>query len=483
MAQQQRARPGEPQTVRLPLIGAMFNRSSDATKDQRFINAFPETRKVEQIDNTKMYINKRPGVDELCSVSADAVGRGIIWFGGFFITVIGNTVYKVGDTGTPVTTLTTLTAASGPVGMVSCDSAVIGDYIFICDGTVAKIIKEDFSVVSIATVPTPHTPTPTFIDGYVILPKGFLVYNSAVDDPTTWPTDNYLAAEMFPDTIKALARQNNQVVVFGESSTEFFYDAANAAGSPMSRNDAAVLQMGTAAPYCIYQNEKFCAFVAQSESGGRAVWLIEGFQPKKISDEFVERLLDAEVDMSDCRGYGFRTMGHLFFLVNLKTLNRTLVYDFDEKLWHEWSSWSGSSDHNVFNYDYAADNHSGKVFLLSASTGDIYFLNTGKYQDETDPITVEIRTIKYDMDTYNRKFVTNMRIVGDRYATSNAVKLSWSDDDYQTWSNEKDITLTDDFPAFQRGGSFRRRAFKIKHALNYPLRLESLEVLYKEGTS
>lgn len=474
---------GKRQRVRLPLIGAMSNRGYDPTKDQRFVNAFPETRKVEQLENTRIYINKRPGTDELCSVSGDGVGRGFIWFNGFFITVIGNTVYKVGDTGSPITTLTTLSTSIGHVGMIYCDSAVIGDYIFLCDGTAAKIVKEDFSVVDIAAVPTPHTPTPIFIDGYVILPKGFLVYNSAVDDPTTWPTDNYLAAEMMPDTVKALARQNNQVVVFGESSTEFLYDAANAAGSPLSRNDAAVLQMGTAAPYCIYQNEKFCAFVAQSESGGRAVWLIEGFQPKKISDEFIERILDAETDMSDCRGYGFRTKGHLFFLINLKTTNRTLVYDFDEKLWHEWSSWSAINEHNVFNYDYAADNHSGKIYLLSATTGDIYYLNPDKYQDETDPITVEIRTNKYDMDTYNRKFVSSIRIVGDRYATNNSVKLAWSDDDYQTWSNEKDIELTDNFPAFQRGGSFRRRAFRIKHALNYPLRLESLEVVYDEGIS
>lgn len=484
MAQQsQKARQGEPQTIRLPLIGAWYNRDTDSTKDPRYLNAFPETRKLEQLDTTKIYINKRPGVDLLCSVASDAAGRGIIYFNSFFIAVIGNTVYKVGVSGTPVSTLTTLTASTGPVGMIYCDSATLGDYIFICDGTIAKIVKEDFSVVDISAVPTPHTPTPTFIDGYVILPKGFLIYNSASDDPTTWPSDNYLAAEMFPDTVQALARQNNQVVVFGEMSTEFFYDAANASGSPLSRNDAAVLQIGTAAPYCIYQNEKFCAFIAQSESGGRAVWLIEGFQPKKISDEYIERILDSEVDMSDCRGFGFRSKGHLFYLVNLKTINRTLVYDFDEKLWHEWSSWSNSSDHNVFNYDYAADNHSGKIFLLSSTNGDIYYLNVSKYQDESNPITVEIRTQKYDMDSYNRKFIDKVRIVGDRYSTSNVVKLSWSDDDYQTWSNEKDITLTDDYPAFARCGSFRRRSFKIKHALNYPLRLESLELVYREGTS
>ena len=76
-----------------------------------------------------------------------------------------------------------------------------------------------------------------------------------------------------------------------------------------------------------------------------------------------------------------------------------------------------------------------------------------------------------------------MRAVGDRYSTSNSVTLNWSDDDYQTWSNDKTISLTDDLPDFKRLGSFRRRAFKIRHSSDNPLRLESLEVEYTEGTN
>jgi len=92
----------------------------------------------------------------------------------------------------------------------------------------------------------------------------------------------------------------------------------------------------------------------------------------------------------------------------------------------------------------------------------------------------EITTNKYDMDTYNRKFMSIARLVGDR-AIDNSIIMQWSDDDYQTWSNEKTISLADDYPAFQRLGQFRRRAFRFKHKLNKPLRLESLEVVYTEG--
>ena len=212
------------------------------------------------------------------------------------------------------------------------------------------------------------------------------------------------------------------------------------------------------------------------------MWLIEGFQPKKVSDEYIERILDSETDMSDCRGYGLRTKGHMFYVINLKTIGRTLVYDMDEKLWHEWSD-NAAGNHTVFSCDYMADNGTGSAYLLHNSNGCLYKLDTAATNDAGTGILCELVTNRYDMDTYNRKFMSSCKIVGDRDSSANSVSLQWSDNDYQSWSNVKTIDLTDDFPAFHRMGSFRRRAFRIKHSSDNPLRLESLEVVYTEGNS
>ena len=69
----------------------------------------------------------------------------------------------------------------------------------------------------------------------------------------------------------------------------------------------------------------------------------------------------------------------------------------------------------------------------------------------------------------------------DSTASLNKITLYWSDDDYQNWSNGKEITLTDDFPNFSRLGSFRRRAFRIIHEMNTPFRVESMEIDFTEG--
>ena len=618
------------ENVRLPLIGSYTNRDSSGLKDQRFINIFPKTRKVEAIESTKIFLNKRPG-KTLYKDFGTGEGRGCIWFNNKFYVVVGNKVIE--DGGTPTDKIT-LTGSTGPVGLTIGNSSTLGDYLFVCDGTSGWVIKSDGTVLTISNTglrsisvtsggtgytqapkvylsggggsgatatasvsggaissitltdtgtgyssaptvsfqftptsvdsgadtityaghqlvndnqvkltgtppggltvgtlyyvvqvsgntfklsttqggsavnitttvttfqvltgapttegtalaylnafPTPHIPTPTFVDGYIILPQRSDVYNCILDEPTKWDSGQYLTAEMFPDAVVGLARQNNQVVVFGGNSIEFFYDAANVNGSPLARNDSTTIQMGNAAPYAVYQNEKAFIFAAQSDSGGRGVWQVEGFTPKKVSDEFIDRILDQEVDMSDCRGFGLRTMGHLFYVLNLPTLGRTLVYDLDEKLWHEWSS-NNAGSHAVFDCNHMCDNNSGSAYLLHNANGCLYKLDTTSYQDDGVAILVDLTTNRYDMDTIKRKFMSNFRIVADRYVTGNSVDVRWSDDDYQSWSGTKTISLTDDFPNFARGGAFRRRAFNLRNALNYGLRLESLEVSYYEG--
>lgn len=468
------------ETVRVPLIGSFTNRDYSSSKDQRFINMFPETRRVEQIENTKIFINKRPGLVPYKTISSGE-GRGLCYFNNKFYVAVGNTVWE--DGATPTNKIT-LTASTGPISMVVGNSTTIGDYLFICDGTSGWYITTagTATLITDADFPTPHVPVAVYVDGYILVAKGSDIFNCDVDQPDIWQTSSFISAEMFPDPIVAMARQNNQIVVFGGNSVEFFYDAANINGSPLSRNDSTVIQQGIAAPYAIYQNEKYCIFIAQSDSGGRAVWQVEGFQPKRVSDEFIDRILDHEATISTARGYGIRSMGHLFYLVNLPSSGRTLVYDVDEKLWHEWSYNTGDLAHSVFPCNYIGDADTGKVYMQHSSTGVVYTFSPQAYKDD-NLMVAEIITNKSDFDNYNRKFFYNTLPVGDSYSTTNTLSVRWTDDDYKTWSAWRDVDLSGEWPALSRCGYGRRRAWNLKQVQEQPLRLESLEITYLEGDS
>lgn len=323
--------------------------------------------------------------------------------------------------------------------------------------------------------PKMNIPSFAFMDGYLFLilrkadgSDSADIYNSDVDNPFSWNPVNFIVAEQFPDNLQALARQNNMLVAFGDTSTEFFYDAGNAAGTPLARNTSYTLQVGIASPNALYQNEKFCCFVGQSQSGGRAVWMLDGFVPKKISDEYIERQLDqlTHAQIMAVSGYGLRTNGHLFFVINLGSpYNYSLVYDIEERMWWE-STGVGALQ--------MTDDDTGMAVLQHATNGKIYHVNPNVGTDDGVPIQMEVYTQKYDFDTMNLKSMQSINVVSDQVGTNTTMQLRWSDDDYRTWSDWRTLNFNPR-AYFVNLGSFRRRAFNLKYTGGLPARFEAFE--------
>lgn len=531
--------------ARIDLLGSIHNRDSSGSKDQRFVNLYPETTKNPNSKEPKKFLTKRAGLTlDKSVVSGTNTARGLYYYKGYLYSVFGDKLYK------DMTEILTLATSTGSVGWSEATGVV--PYLFLCDGTNAYVIDSAGSVTQVnqtytswatatskvvddiviptspngfyykvtatsgsapytthattepiwpttleSTIvdneltwtctgsyggfPTPHIPKPVFLDGYIFLIDSGTsdIYNSDLENPLGWSASNFIAAEMWPDTSTALARQNNQVVVFGQESIEFMYDAATS-DSPLARNDGAGVEIGLAGADTVFQDEKQFIFVGQSGLGGRAVWRVEGFQPKKISYEGIERILEAEgSSITSAKAFGVRSQGHYFYVLNLTS--KTLVYDIDENMWHEWSTYSGGT-HTKFTYSYATDDQSGKAILQHNTTGKTYKLDPSVYQDGGVSILSEFWTSRLDFGNINRKFMYSLNLVGDTTTASSTIEFRWSDDDYKTWSNWKSIDLVTR-PYFMKLGYFRRRAFNFKHSDNTPLRLEALEFDMNIGIS
>lgn len=322
--------------------------------------------------------------------------------------------------------------------------------------------------------PSPHIPQPIGLDGYLCLAEkdSIDMYNSWINNVFSWNPLDFISAESFSDPIRGLARQNNYIVLFGDISTEMLYNNNTETGSPFIRNESFLLQHGIRFPYSIMQEEKFCMWVGKSDAGQSAVWQLDGFSAKEVSTEFIERILNAETDTDNVYGYSVRVDGHFFYILNLPTINKTLVYDIDLNLWHEWSY-----DNSAFPYNFKTTKDL-KVLLLHKDNGRIYELTPTQYTDAGVNIDVSAITSKIDFGSDKRKFYHKIEVVGDLVPST--LDVSWTDDDYQTWSNVKTLDLSER-PYFMRGGVSRRRAFKLNHSDNTPLRLEFLECIYTQG--
>jgi hypothetical protein len=102
------------------------------------------------------------------------------------------------------------------------------------------------------------------------------------------------------------------------------------------------------------------------------------------------------------------------------------------------------------------------------------------YQDDLNEMKVMIQTSRYDGETAKIKFMERLEVIGDWQDTSNDMYIYWSDDDYKTWSAYREVDLSKRAYLY-RCGSFRRRAFKLYHFDNTPLRLNAIEAEVRVG--
>jgi hypothetical protein len=469
------------ETKRINFISNPQQRSNDANKDFRLVNMMVEEIKSPVGDNKKYYVKSRPGLSQAYTTQTGE-GRGIFYwtYGGnsYCMAVVGDKVYANG------TAVLTLSTSTGHVGFCEFLTTTNSPKLVLLDGTNGYVFSAYNSVAQITDpeFPTPHVPTPVYLDYYLFVAKAGTadIYNSDLDNPSSWTAGNYIQAKMYPDTIKALSKNNNFLYAVGSSSVEYFYDGANASGSPLTANPTAVQQFGTAAYASVIQTDKEVLFVGETNDGGHTVWTIDGFKENEIAIPTVKSALLAEgSNIGNIRAFEARTSGQKLYVLCLSA--RTFVYSLTTKMWSEWQS--GSS---IFCGNDASDGPNGSNYVLDATNGKIYLMNETYFTDNGTAFTCTVVSAKMDFDTINRKFMYRLSIIGDvpdDTGTDIAVSVSWSDDDYKTWSTPRTLNFNSDLPAIQQLGQFRRRAIKLSYSLPHLFRIEMIEVDINKGNA
>ncbi len=471
-------------TKRLNLVYNPLQRSGSVlNKDAKLVNMMVEIVPNTDEKNMKVFVKSRPGLATAYTTTA-ATARGLyLWTvsgTSYAMSVSGDKVYSNG------TLLQTIATTTGEVGFTEFVDSTGTVSLVMVDGTDGYVFSSPTvagTVISSPDFPTPHVPMPVFIDGYLILAKAGTqdLYNSNLDDPSLWTAGDYISAEMYPDKIIAISKNNNYVYAIGSNSIEYLYDAANATGSPLARHDSAVQQFGTVAPATVVPTDKEVILIGETGNGGHTVWTVDGFKEKEIGIPAIRSIFRAEgSNLKYARAHCIRVSGQKIYLVRLT--NITLVYSFDTQMWSIWTS--GANGDIPFVGSHASDGPGGQAYILGASNGIIYTISEDNHTDSGTAILCQIVTPKFDFDTINQKFMCRLAVIGDVPNTSgagNQMTIYWSDDDYQTWSTGRTLSFDYDFPVVKQLGRFRRRAFKLEYNQPYLLRLEGIEVDINKG--
>ena len=383
--------------------------------------------------------------------------------------------------------------------------------------------------VTSANYPTTGIGAPVVIDGYVFtLAENTAlslheIHNCVLETPLTYNALDYISAEMRPDAGVTLARHHNQLVCFKEYSIEFFYDAKNPTGSPLSRITQQTQAIGCASAASVVNIGNTIAFLSRTQNGGLGVHVIIGGQTQKVSTLFIDKIL-ASVESIVFSGlvdaFYLSYEGHDFYVLSfegvqgtnqgifgigvfgiavfglgtgLSTFKRTLVCDMSAQPpeWAEWSTLDAvTSQQSSFFGGYAVSGpHVSNMqdytnsLIMSRATGDIYEMSPApvgstspaNYSDGGTVITVNIITENIKLGI--NKSISKLEVIGDRQTITSNLSISYSDDDYQTFSAPRTVSLQG--RAFlNRLGMTRSgyRAFKYTYTAEAPLRLESFVI-------
>lgn len=451
---------------RLPIILNPENRSESTGKDARLVNGY-----MEKMPSGEYQLYSRPGtLLDSRPPGANAAGYGSFnWLGDVY-SVFGTALYKNG------TSIGTTDATNGVYRFSSSSGTtprlVLGNGVkaYTYDGT------------TFAQITDPDFPT-AFYKGWSYLDKTTYVMStpnkingSDLDNPTAWDSLNLINAQIAPDKGVGLDKQLVYTVAFKQWTTEVFYDAQNSTGSPMGTVQGAKINFGAASIETVQDIDGSLYWVATNRNSSPQIIRVDNLKPSIISTPAVERILDG-ADFTACFSWTIKEWGHWFYVLTLKTDNITLAYDTKEGLWSQWTD----TDGNYFPIVSSTYNSSGVHILQHETNGKLYLAKGTYVNDDGSLFTVDMYLPNFDGGTRRRKQLNVMTFVGDQTPGS-VIQVRGSDDDYQTWSNFRNVYMEKKKPLLTNCGTFEKRAYHLRHRCNARLRLQAIELQMDLGT-
>jgi len=464
------------QTKQIPLLSEINSRAASVDTDVDYLNCYPELIKNKTTQEQKMSIRKRKGCSAVVTMP-NTVTRGCYYWedqSKLYVAQSDDVLVYNMPAGTLATTLNTVfpTTTTGDVGFTEFLYETGEIKLVVTDGTTLSTIDSANTVVASADPDLPaHVPQPVFLDGYLFIVKTNTadLYNSDLNDPLAYTSGDFISSELLADKVTNIIRLNNYILLFGTDSIEYFWDAANETGSPLQRNDTPVKLVGFSGGLAQLGNKVY--FIGDNDHSESNVMVLEDFKIAPVGNEPVKRFLTSSASSTKYANI-VAIDGHDFYV--LYTNGRTYVMDLETPFWTRW----GFGSTAYFDMHFALNCRTSTSYtpvFIRVGNAVLYKFDMSLYRDAGTAITATLTTDNTEFDTRNKKFMSKLVLNADKPTATSEVLVQWSDDDYQTWNTGTTVDLNQEHPSLSRLGGFRRRAFKLTHTANQPMRINSLE--------
>jgi hypothetical protein len=469
----------------MPLVATLSNRDYNLNTDARLVNAYAEKDPL-----TGMYnVIKRYGTAVQYSYAAmsaeyPSISKSTLGMYGWNYTPTNGTygkgnselLYIMGGylfvnfipifpiTGNGPATFTPILNQANPQIFIK---TVSSGYYLNAQNVTTKIVDSNYPVNTV--------PGSVYLDGttYVMDTLGNIWGSANLNDVSTWDPLNVIVAGNQPDIPVYLALQVTYIVAIKSNSIQFFYDAGNTTGSPLAEVPGTIINFGCADPASVQQFEDVIVFVTNNIEGISRVAIMKNLQPQIVSTPFVERVLRL-----NGLGYGEITSllinldGHIIYVITNQSLNVSMAYDIEQKLWYQWTDASG----NMYPVAAVTNGYPTLNSLICIDySGNVNYLSPHYATPNDNGVVppVDIYTPNFDGGIDRQKFLHMMRFNGDQQAGSK-LKVRSSDDDYKKYTNFRTVDLSIRRPVLDNCGAFYRRSWHLRHQSNTPFRLNAV---------
>lgn len=442
--------------MKLPIVGPAYEATYADINSQRCVNMFLSSAGMggrgDPIAKGVYALIPSSGLTSMIDLTGSEM-RSLTSYKGLVYAVVDDKVYKV------TVNTTAETAVKEEIGTISTSStgtvkvATNTTQIAWVDGSGTGYIytpaSDTFATINSSDSDFTGGDSIVFLDGYFIVndPDTGTFYTSALNDGTDWDPLDVATAESSPDNIVALETSKGELWVLGERTTEIWYNAANASGSPLSPRDGLEIQIGCGAAFSVVQLDDLViwldnrGYIVQSNVSPLVRDNNSGYDLQIISTEAITSEILSYSTRSDAIACSFNDRGHLMYQISFPTAKKTWVYDYTTKLWHErvWANTvSGASEHHLIQYTTTLEHlqlagglRSGKIYLMKP---DIYT------EDGVTVSRVRVTPPIYDQEIYGLLGIDNLSV---RLSTGLSelgeepeIAMRYSNDGGFTWSNE-----------------------------------------------
>jgi hypothetical protein len=357
--------------MKTPILGSAYVARSVNAADNQMINLFPEV--VPEGGKEAAFLQRAPGLNYLNSLGAGPV-RGLWTFGDYGYAVSGTTFYKI-DSNFNAVSKGTVTG-TGQVSMVDN-----GTQLFIAAGATGYIYNAGTDVFAQITDPDfAGAVTVGFIDGYFVYnqPNSQKFWVTSLYDGTSVDPLDFASAEGSPDNLVSLIVDHREVWLFGQNSTEVWYDAG-LPDFPLSRIQGAFIEIGCAAPFSVAKLDNGVFWLSSDARGRGMVFRSNGYAGVRISTHSVEWQIQQYTDITDAVAYTYQQDGHSFYVLNFPSADITWVYDVATQAWHQRAGWLNNQYTRHRGNCQMAFN--GQIVVGDYLTGDIYSYDLNVYTE------------------------------------------------------------------------------------------------------